>query len=488
MPKIRIRHSSRRGGRSQDNKKAIASLFTWFGNFIKSKEVLKAIRKFPNVFVRKFKFPWLDVLLYLIFRNQKCTSSDLSRYYSHIGLSELRISRQAVFKAVRKVNPDVFILLIHRFAEKFYKSELVKKYKGYVLLAEDGTTLNLYKTEQSVTQYGFVSNQLIRNKEDARKATSQSAALYDVTNGLIIDFAMKHYGESEIPIAIEQLESISLLNGHPAIYLADRYYNSVELFSILESKGLKYCIRGKSNFCKQYISKMKTDDEWIEVKLDKQWLKRLKYDQPRQRFSENPYIRIRVVKYRYNVVKEGKAQQIELIYFTNLSQDEFDSDEIRDLYAKRWDLETSYKTLKTELEWERYFSKDCDSETCAIYAKVIFHNLCGIVRKEMDQELERISSESDKHTYRINVKQLIALIQDERMVRWIRNENSRKTVKTVDLVLKLIHKIKVPVRPGRHYPRWNRIIFQGKTMRFRLDGRDWPNTRSHNGVLITVAP
>ena len=60
----------------------------------------------------------------------------------------------------------------------------------------------------------------------------------------------------------------------------------------------------------------------------------------------------------------------------------------------------------------------------------------------MDQELERISSESDKHKYRINVKQLIALIQDERMVRWIRNENSRNTVKTVDLALKLIHKIK----------------------------------------------
>lgn len=106
----------------------------------------------------------------------------------------------------------------------------------------------------------------------------------------------------------------------------------------------------------------------------------------------------------------------------------------------------------------------------------------------MDQELERISSESDKHKDRINVKQLIALIQDERMVRRIRNENSRKTVKTVDLALKLIHKIKMPVRPGRHYPRWNSIIFQGKPMRFRLDGRDWPNTRSHNGVLITVAP
>ena len=83
-------------------------MFSWFGRFIKSEEVRVATRKAPNYFVRKYKFPWYDVLLFLIFRCRKCIGSELSQYYSQLGLSQLRISRQAAFKAIKKVDPSVF--------------------------------------------------------------------------------------------------------------------------------------------------------------------------------------------------------------------------------------------------------------------------------------------------------------------------------------------------------------------------------------------
>ena len=463
-------------------------MFSWFGRFIKSEEVRVATRKAPNYFVRKYKFPWYDVLLFLIFRCRKCIGSELSQYYSQLGLSQLRISRQAAFKSIKKVDPSVFKLLIHKLAERFYQSDLVKTYKGYILLAEDGTTINFYKTNESLRRYGWVFNQHTTNEEKAKKATSRSAALYDITNGLIIDFAMKRFKDSEIPIAIEQLDTIPLLQGHPAIYLADRYYGSVELFSMLESHGLKYCIRGKSNFFKHYIEKMKTNDEWIKVNIDAVWRRRLKYDQVKKRFSLNPYINIRVVKHQYDIYKKGKKESVDLIYFTNLSHEEFDSSDIMHLYSKRWEIETGYKTLKTDLEWERYFSKDCGSETCSIYAKVIFHNLSGILRKEMDKELIDTDLEVNKYKYQTNWKQLNELIRDEKLLRWIRNENPERLKIMIELIKILINKIKVPVRPNRHYKRWHRVIKQGKPMRFRLDGRDWPNTRPYNGLMMTVPP
>lgn len=462
-------------------------MFSWFGRFIKSEEVRVATRKAPNYFVRKYKFPWYDVLLFLIFRCRKCIGSELSQYYSQLGLSQLRISRQAAFKAIKKVDPSVFKLLIHKLAERFYQSDLVKTYKEYILLAEDGTTINFYKTNESLRRYGWVFNQHTTNEEKAKKATSRSAALYDITNGLIIDFAMKRFKDSEIPIAIEQLDTIPL-QGHPAIYLADRYYGSVELFSMLESHGLKYCIRGKSNFFKHYIEKMKTNDEWIKVNIDAVWRRRLKYDQVKKRFSLNPYINIRVVKHQYDIYKKGKKESVDLIYFTNLIHEEFDSSDIMHLYSKRWEIETGYKTLKTDLEWERYFSKDCGSETCSIYAKVIFHNLSGILRKEMDKELIDTDLEVNKYKYQTNWKQLNELIRDEKLLRWIRNENPERLKIMIELIKILINKIKVPVRPNRHYKRWYRVIKQGKPMRFRLDGRDWPNTRPYNGLMMTVPP
>ena len=200
-------------------------------------------------------------------------------------------------------------------------SSLVKTFRNYLLIAVDGTTLNFPSGRLSLQRFGFDQNKYVKTAADAKKATSRSSALYDVTNGIILDFVMRHYKDSEIPIAIEQLDRIiQYIRGRAAIFLADRYYDSVEVFSILEGYGMKYCIRGKANFFKHYVEKMKSNDEWIDVCIDKTWQKRLKYDQPRQRFEKDPWIMIRVVKYRYTYFTEkGSQVTADLIYFTNLS-------------------------------------------------------------------------------------------------------------------------------------------------------------------------
>lgn len=107
----------------------------------------------------------------------------------------------------------------------------------------------------------------------------------------------------------------------------------------------------------------------------------------------------------------------------------------------------------------------------------------------MDQELlNKDNQDTKKYKYRTNRKQLNNLIRDEKILRWIRNENSKNIERITDVIDQLIHKIKVPVRPNRHYQRWGRIITQGKPMRFRLDGRSWPNSTITNGKMITVCP
>ena len=214
----------------------------------------------------------------------------------------------------------------------------------------------------------------------------------------------------------------------------------------------------------------------------------MKYEQPRERFSKDPYIKIRVVRYHYIVNKNNQTTTVDLMYFTNLSKDEFSSSDIVYLYNRRWDIENSYKILKSNQEWERYFSKECDSERSSIYAKVLFHNLSGIVQKEMDKELYENHPKKTKYGYKINRKQLNNLLRDEKILRWMRNENQKKIQKIMELISKIINKIKVPVRPGRHYKRWGRVISQSKPMRFRLDGREWPNTISWNGRLMTIKP
>ena len=449
------------------------------------------MRKKPSYFTRIFKFPWFDVLLYLIFRHEKCTQSEISSYYSVIGKESLRISKQAAFKAIHKVHPRVFPLLIRKFAELFYQTDLVKTYKGYILLAEDGTTNAMLPTEEALSQFGFVSNQHIKSSDEAQRATSKSGALYDVTNGLIVNFHMEEYKKSEIPIAIEQLrESHDLFKNRKVIYLADRYYPSVELFALLEYFGSNYCIRGKSNFFRKEIARMKSDDEWITVTLNKCWLGRLKYDEAKDRFLKDPTIKIRVVRQKYSYFDEnGEKITTQLIYFTNLSDKKFGMQDIVSLYAKRWDLEVSYKTLKTDYEWERYFSMECDAEICAIFAKVLFHNITGVVRKELNHTLEHDDSGKPHiHIYVVNITQLANMIRDFGIMRFIRSGNRKAISRIMDLVYEMRHKIKVPVRPNRHNKRWGRLVTTNSPTRFRIDGRNWPKVANRNGKLRTVQP
>lgn len=468
---------------------SIARLFSRFGNYIRSEELRSLCRSHASDFTRVYKFPWYDRILYMIFRSEKCVSSELSKYFNAIGKPENQISKQALFKAAKKLNVNALIKLVHVLPEFFYETDLVKTYHGYILLAEDGTTLELMPEWAAILNYGFAKNQTVKDEFDATKAVSRSAALYDVINGLIVDFTMKRYTDAEMPMAIGHLQRThSLYQDKKVIYLADRNYDSVELFALLELYGFNYCLRGKNNFFKHYIEKMASDDEWIEVTIDAAWLKRLKYSFAIERFQKDPKIRVRVVKRSYTYTDEkGIEQTQDLIFFTNLPKEEFDSDEIALLYSKRWQLEVSYKTLKSTLEWERYFSNGTNTETCSIYAKVIYHNLLGIVRKHLDAYLGNQFS-NNKYQYQMNVAQLNEFLKHHKLVRMLRAGNRSAIRRMLEILLLLIHKIKVPVRPNRHFQRWGRIVQDSNPHRFSLDGRNYPRVRDYQGVLQTVKP
>ena len=85
-------------------------------------------------FTRKRNMNFYSLIYYFIFRNKKTTNSELTWFYSSICEFEKRISKQALNKAVRKMNPNVFIYLIHIFSKIYYSSQLPKDYRGYLVL------------------------------------------------------------------------------------------------------------------------------------------------------------------------------------------------------------------------------------------------------------------------------------------------------------------------------------------------------------------
>ncbi len=233
---------------------------------------------------------------------------------------------------------------------------------------------------------------------------------------------------------------------------------------------------------------MKSDDEWINVEIDKKWLKRFRFsNEAIQIREEKPVIRIRVIKKIFKYINQkGEECKEELIYFTNLDSQQFSTEEILQLYSMRWDIEVSYKTLKTTLELERFISEDGDAARNCVYGKVLFHNIAGIIRKELNKKISRDTT--DGKQYVTNITQLQEMVYETNFLYSIINGKKTQIKQKIENIVKMINKIKVPVRPNRHYKRWGRVIVNPPSYRFRLDGRNNPKVKSFKHVLITVAP
>lgn len=468
----------------------LSELFFDFNTLIHSTRVNELCRKKKCDFTRSRNMNFYSIIYYFIFRNRTTTNAELTHFYSSIDRFEKRISKQALNKAIRKLNPNVFTYLINQFASIYYSTSLPKKYRDHLLIAEDGTYMEIPYNMLNINEFQFALGCHVRNMFDVKKVQSKAGGLYDVTNGLFIDFSLRQAPYSETPLAFAHLyRTREMLENQKVIYLADRYYGSAEIISHLEDLRYSYVIRGKSNFYKKQVASMESDDEWIEVEVDEKWLKRFRFSPEAKKLrKENPTLKIRVIKREYRYTDNKNKEHCEnLIYFTNLSSESFTTDEIMEIYSRRWDIEVSYKTMKTTQEVERHISSDGDVARNDIYAKVLFHNIAGVIRKEMNQELKNRHVPDTKECV-TNITQLHSIIHETNFLYCFMFGLKERIKEKIDNITKHLNKIKVPVRPNRHFQRWGRIMKSPPSYRFRLDGRNNPKYRRHQSVLMTVAP
>lgn len=183
----------------------LSQLFCDFNSIIQSDIVNMICRKLKKDFTRNRNMNFYSVIYYFIFRNKTTTNAELTHFYSSIDKFEKRISKQALNKAIKKLNPNVFTYLINQFASIYYASSLPKKYRDHLLIAEDGTYMEIPYNVYNINDFQFCMNQHVHDIFDVKKVQSKAGGLYDVTNGLFIDFSLKPAPYSETPLAFAHL-------------------------------------------------------------------------------------------------------------------------------------------------------------------------------------------------------------------------------------------------------------------------------------------
>ena len=338
-----------------------------------------------------------------------------------------------------KIIPQAWPFLFQEFNSCF---PFGKKYKGYQLLACDGSDLNIARNPNDKDTF------FQRTPADKGYNQLHLNALFDLCSKRYVDALIQPARMKNEYFAMTQMVD-RYAGEKKTIFIADRGYESYNIFAHVQEKGMYYLIRvkdgsgggmaesfhlpGKEEF-DHPVYLIFTRKKTKEVKAHPELYKILEKTSPFDYVDlENRLfypMSFRVV--RFAITKDSYECII-----TNLPKEEFPMKEIKKLYAMRWGIETSFRELKYAIGLSCFHSKKVEYIMQEIYARLILYNYCEIITMDVV-----IHQKNTKHTYQMNYTIAIHICRY-----FLRNDISPPDVE------KLIQKNLLPVRPGRSDPR-----------------------------------
>ncbi|MBC8060232.1 MAG: IS4 family transposase [Clostridiaceae bacterium] len=377
-----------------------------YPNFVKDTliSIIKKMNESPEDFVknpgkdftrnRKLTFEYVINLLLSMGGNN--LYKELLEYFKYDADTA---SSSAFVQQRAKILPSALEFLFKNFTSSY---ENHKTFKGYRLLAVDGSKLNITRNPNDPDTY-------VKCTTDARGYNILNLnALYDLPNKLYVDACILPIRKNnESGALINMLEKSAISDD--VIVIADRGYESYNVFAHIQEKGWKYVIRVKDKNSKSIVSTLNLPsseefDEKIYLNITRKQTKEIKSNPKLYKIlsknSKFDYfelqncdiytISFRVVRFK---ISEGNYETI----ITNIDETEFSSETIKEIYHMRWGIETSFRELKYAIGLVNLHSKKVEFITQEIFAKLTMYNFCEMITMNVV-----ISHKQRKHKYQVN--------------------------------------------------------------------------------------
>lgn len=335
----------------------------------------------------------------------------------------------------KKLSYSALEHLFHQFTEQ--SIEKPKLFKNYRLMAIDGSTLS----------FPFNPDEDNSLRSDHLSVLHLNS-LYDICNKIFVNVTIdKGEKKDECGAACDLVDHAD--ETYPMIFVADRGYESYNLMAHIEENLFDYVIRVRdsSNSCMVSGLKLPKDSE---------------YDITRQvvltRHSTGPYM-INPKKYRYlpqkarfDYIADSKSPDYELtirfvrfrlsdgsyeVLATSLPEELFSLEDLKEIYKKRWGIETGFRELKYILGLSSFHSKQENSVLQEVFARLIMYNFSMfITMKIQPKEKDR------RYQLQVNFTQATKICLN--FFRYRGKEPPYDIEATIERFL-------LPIRPNRKY-------------------------------------
>ena len=385
-------------------------------------------------FTRKRKLPVVTLIHFIIQMQSKSVNSELCEYFNDI---DSLPTASALCQQRDKLDISAFQRIMHLFVNAF---DDYKTWKGYYVLACDGSDVNIAYDEKDVD----TKRQNGNNKPFSQLHIN---GLYDCINHVFWDTSIDTATKTRECSALTEM---IMKHDYPtnSIITADRGYEKYNLMACCIENNQKFLIRTKDiNVYSSILSNMNLPDEEFDLDVTK-ILTRKQTNETKANKQKYTFISNKS-DFSYFGTKDYYEMNLRVVRFkitddtyeclvTNLTRDEFDLNELKKMYHMRWDIETAFKVLKYIIGMTSFHSKKRNFIQQEIYAAILLHCLINIITERIEIE----QSDKRKHNYKVNLSTAVT-----NMRLWL-----RKLIGTVELV-KRIKKYLAPVRPDRKYQR-----------------------------------
>lgn len=400
------------------------ALVSEFKDKIYDKAFQSIHRVSESCFTRERKLPFQVVFSMIL----KLVKKSLSIECELMEPSESKIppSKQAFSKARYNIRHTGFIELLQDSLKGTYTNDpLYGTWRGYRVIAADGSSLRLPDSKEMVTEFGrFKPN----GTDGTMPPIARVSLFVDLCTSMICSARIAAWNIGEQTLAKEQLPEVVTqmrsLNQDKLLFIYDRGYPSFQFIQQHRDLEIDFIFRGQERaYTKLWerVSSGETDfDFTIENKLGKQ--------------------KVRVIAL---ILPNGKT---EILITSLLNRDTFTLEDISKIYFLRWHIEECYKRLKIGAEIENFSGKNLEAVLQEFWAHLV---MCNVLSLHMC-DAQGPWNPDQMGKYRLNFSVLFGVMREKLHQVIVGNCCPDSFQALFDRAVK---RAKVKIRPGRLYSR-----------------------------------
>ena len=368
----------------------IKNFFRFFECFISKRYITE-----DNRFIRDRKMTQKEYTAFIL-SQRSCTSYiETIRFFTIWLKNDFKtISSQGIGKQRMFIDPKVFIDMYECFIDELYsKFSGFSKFQGYIIGACDGSIVDLPNVTLTREEFPVGDENLLKEK----RIRARVSCILDVHSKHILTAKIVETTVKEIDLAIEHLENLrQRLDITKLITIYDRGYPSIELMTKIIDLNSKFLIRLPKNVFIHQIKQMKSNDEIIQINMINSRLNNFDDENLKEKARKMGRLEIRIA-----LVDIGKDEPE--ILATNLTPEEFTTEDLKELYKKRWTVETGFDRLKNLIEIEDFSGIRRPIIEQDFYAHLFVYNLAMTIKNHAENNITRTPrNKEEKIIYQSN--------------------------------------------------------------------------------------